>query len=76
MDASSTDKEEGKMSKINAISGSILATAIAFVSLLSPVSVHAGGAALAQGGFQVRTGSPALRTIEFSHWTYLPLVPK
>ena len=54
------------MSKINAISGSILATAIAFVSLLSPVSVHAGGAALAQGGFQVRTGSPALRTIEFT----------
>jgi len=50
----------------NAISGSILATAIAFVSLLSPVSVHAGGAALAYGGFQVRTGSPALRTIEFT----------
>lgn len=54
------------MSKINAVSGSIFAMAIASVSLLSPVSAHADGSAAAQGGFQVDYGTDVLRTIEFT----------
>ena len=54
------------MSKVNVVSGSLLAMTIASVSLLSPVSAQADGSAVAQGGFQVVYGAEVLRTIEFT----------